>query len=255
MKLVPLLAIQRGFYEMPKEFRFQAYLDTMLVDLIDIRYPLGNMNPMAKAHVPALLDELLGQNVEEAAQESLDKVLASYPPDLFANLSVGLVMADDAQGGWTDRLDVAFKNAFRNQSLLKRGWIEAILWSSDNDPDQLKSLAQSSVELATHRVAYMLQKGKACITLGDMLDQEAWVYEKGSHHPDTDIKPDQETVQSCLDILKQNQEASIDNDYPTVVASFYGDEAAQARGYPGIGMDLSGLDICRLGLWGCPAAN
>lgn len=252
MKLVPLLAIQRGLYSLPVQSRFGAYLDTMyLPNRQDLRYPLANMNPMAKAHVHAFLDQLLEQNAEDAAQEMLEEVVTNFPQLLSLDLSLGLVVVDDAQGGWTDRVDVDIKNTFQRQGMLQRKWVEAILWSGDEkDSESLIPRVKSTVALAIYRTACSQKEGNVIATLGDMMKQESWVWKQSWKHSDTDTADRGQDMESALTILKQHQHASIEEDYPTVVAAFYGDQAAEARGHPTLGTkEWNGQKICRLRLW------
>lgn len=252
MKLVPLLAIQRGLYNVPIESRFHSYLDTMLQpNRQDIRYPLQNMNPMAKAHVPELLDQYLDLKADEIAKQVVEEVAGHPYADIFAsdNLSLGLVLADDALGGWTDRVDVEFKNTFQTQAMLKRGWVEAILWSSDKATAPTVRLP---VELAIHRTAYILQHNTCPTTLKEMLDQEACVWKQ--YHSDTSSstgRTDLEGLDSAMELLKQNQDACVQGEgYPTIVAAYFGDKAAEARGFPCLGMkQWSGKELCESGLW------
>src|SRR4051812_29048824 len=50
---VPLLAVQRELYDLPRGMdRFRKYLGVMTGGTDDIVLPLGGMNPMGKHHVP-----------------------------------------------------------------------------------------------------------------------------------------------------------------------------------------------------------
>jgi len=60
------------------------------------------MNPMGKPHVAAVLDKLIaldGEGVAAEAAAEAERRLASVHLDL----KVGLVVSDDAMGGWTNR--------------------------------------------------------------------------------------------------------------------------------------------------------
>jgi hypothetical protein len=123
MKFVPLLATQRAIYEVPVNERFLKYLEVMLEGREDIRYPLQNMNPMGESHVPRLLHKYLRQGAEEVCH---DRTLSKLYPEL-SDHSVGLVLADDSRGAWTDHVDVEYTHLFDNMALYKRNWIEALL--------------------------------------------------------------------------------------------------------------------------------
>ena len=180
----------------PIESRFDAYLDTMLLsNRKDIRLPLQNMNPMAKSHIPVLLDKCLSVDAEGIAENVVEETLASCVAtadgQIYADLSnddrnlrLGLVFADDAKGGWTDRIDVEFKNVFQNHGLLcKRGWIEVLLWSSDSDASSRESV-EVAIELGTLQQQQQqvqmtaLEHSQSARSLGDVLSQEAWVWKR-----------------------------------------------------------------------------
>src|SRR5207253_228746 len=102
---VPLLAVQRELYAVPRgRERFRKYLGTMTSEDgtgLDLP-PLVLMNPMAKDHVTALLDELLtldADGVAAAAAAEASSRMADVPGDFKASL----VVADDRMGGWTNR--------------------------------------------------------------------------------------------------------------------------------------------------------
>ena len=70
IEFVPLLEQQRDLYRIPRGGeRFSAYLRLMLnEDQDDVRLPpLVALNPMARDHVAALIDALLGLGAEEVA--------------------------------------------------------------------------------------------------------------------------------------------------------------------------------------------
>ena len=70
IEFVPLLRVQCDLYGIPRApERFRAYLKTMVSsDGTDVHLPpLVAMNPMARDHVPALLDTLLATDAEATA--------------------------------------------------------------------------------------------------------------------------------------------------------------------------------------------
>jgi hypothetical protein len=103
LEQVPLLQIQRDLYTIPRGWeRFHEYIRTMTGGTGDMVLPLVAMNPMGKEHVGALLDELLALDAEGVAagataeaQQRLVRAPGQSKP--------GLVVCDDAQGGWTNR--------------------------------------------------------------------------------------------------------------------------------------------------------
>lgn len=79
-----------------------------------------------------------------------------------------------------------------------------------------------------------------------MLDQEAWVWRQSGAVKGADISDPEGGIR----ILHEHQTASKSDAYPTIVAAYFGDDAAEARGFLSLGIDSwSGKEICRLGLW------
>src|SRR6478752_7291072 len=103
VELVPMLAAQRDLLETPRGWaRFSRYLAAMTGGTGEIVLPLPLFNPMAKGHVAAFLDRLIALKAEviaERAAAEAGKRLHAFDLDF----RLGLVVADDAQGGWTNR--------------------------------------------------------------------------------------------------------------------------------------------------------
>jgi hypothetical protein len=147
----------------------------------------------------------------------------------------------------TDRVDVEFKNMFETKGLMERGWVEAILWSSNENPT--KDSVRLAAQLAAHRTIYQLHHQNCEVeSLGDMLDQESWVWQQIG----IDLCPESATngVERSIKVLKQHQTAVKSDSYPTIIAAYFGDDAAEERGFPTVSLHgWSGRDICRNGLW------
>lgn len=127
IEFVPLLQVQRDLYSLPRgPERFSAYLKTMVnSDGTDVRLPpLVAMNPMAKEHIPALLDALLALDAEGTAGRTCAEA-ASQLATAPGNFKLGLVVADDLLGGWTNRYASEFFHRFEGPSGYKRGWMSA----------------------------------------------------------------------------------------------------------------------------------
>ena len=170
--------------------------------------------------MPTLLETMIGfeaDAVAQAAMASADAVVADVP----GRFKVGLVVADDARGGWTDRYCSEFSHRFEGKALYKRGWIVGILWTSETPSEES---VRGEILTAIHRVAHIQQQGPAA-SLGDMLDQEgAAMAAAGCGEPT--LEPDdlaytREIITPCLGAM----------DRPTVMACLFGDEAAHTLGY------------------------
>ncbi|KAL3936829.1 MAG: hypothetical protein SGBAC_007942 [Bacillariaceae sp.] len=252
----------------------------LLPDRQDIRYPLGNMNPMAKPHIPNLLDQLIEMKVEEEIDDSLVLHHDDKHSD-DSSLRLALVVVDDILGGWTDRIDVEFKNTFQLEPLLKRGWVEVIVWASEfcdsSDASELpphvldgiketnKAKILLSAERSMYRALYHRQQKQQrnngneglIQTLGDMLDQESWVHrqlqQSGLVKEETNGSSSSqgEGMEASLKTLKEHKNARIDKSFPTAIAAYYGNEAAERSGYPSLGMNSNwnGQRICASGQW------
>lgn len=234
LEFVPLLQIQRDLYQMPRGVeRFHAYLRTMTDrDSGDLALPLVSMNPMGKDHIPALLDAYLELGADEAgaaATAFAGERLRGEP----GRFKVGLVMADDAHGRWTNRYTYEFAHRFSGRVLYKRGWIVGQLWTSE--PAALGAVREEVLS-AIHRAAYIQRHGPAP-TLGAMLAQEgaamAFAGSGPSLEPD-DLEYTREVIAPLLDA----------SDTATVMTCLFGDECARTLGYPPQGLtDRAGLAL------------
>jgi hypothetical protein len=156
LELIPLLDIQRELYDMPPGARrFQVYLRALVdEDTGDLALPLVNMNPMGKDHVAALLDALRQFDAEDVADEAT-KAVAPAVQDVDGHYTVGLVVADDAHGGWTNRYCSEFSHRFEGRALTKCGWIVAQLWTGDTPSP---ALVREETATAIHRMAHIRRR-------------------------------------------------------------------------------------------------
>jgi len=206
--------------------RFRAYLRTMVdAKTGDLDLPLVAMNPMARDHVPALLDTLIALDADGIGHAAAESVRARVK-DEPGRFKVGLVVADDARGGWTNRYASEFSHRFEGMALYKRGWIVGALWSSEA-PD--RTTVRQEVEAAIHRAALVQRHGPAQ-TLRGMLDQEgAAMALAGCLAPaldEDDLLYTREVLEPLLDATSR----------ATVIACLFGDEAARALGYAPLGL-------------------
>ena len=126
----PLLQLQRDLYDLPRgQARFERYLELMTGAGQEMVLPLSVLNPMGKAHVAEALDSLLELNAEGVAAETVKEAAArlAHVPDL----QHGLVVADDAQGGWTERHLIDWTHRFDTRADAVQGWIVTLLWMSE----------------------------------------------------------------------------------------------------------------------------
>ncbi|NER78056.1 MAG: hypothetical protein F6K42_00460 [Leptolyngbya sp. SIO1D8] len=224
---VPLLSLQRDLYRLPPSpERFQNYLSTLIdTDSGDMSLPLSAMNPMAKAHVPAFLEQLIALDADEIAAAATTAAavhLLSDPGDY----QVTLVVSDDLKGGWTNRYTSDFDYRFRQKSYYQRGWIPVILWVSETYP---RDLIHAEVQMAIFRAAYVQQQGYGK-TLHDLIAQEADVMGKAGV---TTPQLGTDDLEYTHAVLTNYQNST---DMPTLIAALYGDRAARQLGYPPLGL-------------------
>jgi hypothetical protein len=227
--LVPLLATMRDLNAMPRDMaRFKAYLETMVGDAqrtADVKIPpLVAMNPMAKPHVLARINEWIALEAETVVAQALEDAALGLGRNLTP-VNVGLVLADDAGGGWTNRTFGDYGFRFGVDTMRRTGWLSLGLWSSD--PPSLEGLRADALMLAA-RYAFVLEHG-APVTLRAMMEQEgfaaAFAGKTSSLEPD-----DLEYTRAVLEPLLQSAHQ------PTNIAALYGDDAARELGYPPLGL-------------------
>lgn len=222
LEWVPLLQIQRDLYRMPRTMeRFSAYLRTMIDESgEDLRLPpLVAMNPMAKEHVPALLDAYLALDAESIAAAAT-AVAVPAVADLEYHFKIGLVIADDAQGGWTNRYATEF-TLFGHSGTYRSSWLSAVLWSSD--PASVR-LVRETVSTLIYRSAHLLRHGRPR-TRRDVMAQEGWAMARaGCHEPSLD--PDD--LEYTRDVLAPFLDA---DDMRTMMEFLFGDAAGRTLGF------------------------
>jgi hypothetical protein len=234
-EFVPLLRVQRELYALPRSMeRFRAYIATMTdADTGDLALPLVAMNPMAKDHVPALLDDYLRLDADVMAAQSLS-IAAAQLADVPGAFKVSLVMADDLKGGWTNRYCAEFSHRFESLTLMKRGWLVGLLWTSEAAS---LDAARSETLAAAFRAAHLLGR-PAARTLDEMLTQEGFVMAMaGCTTPSLD--PDD--LEYTRDVIAAHRGAQ---DRATIMACLFGDAAARALGYSPQGLsERAGLAL------------
>ncbi|MDQ2730589.1 MAG: hypothetical protein M3Y56_02930 [Armatimonadota bacterium] len=227
LEYIPLLQIQRDLYTIPRgQERFRTYLSAMTnSETGDLELPLAGMNPMGKDHVPTLLDQYLALDADGAAAKAVAGAAHSLRP-LERAFKVGLVMTDDAGGGWTDRYTTEFSHRFETKPLFRRGWLPGVLWTSEEA--SVETACQEALS-AVYRGAFVQQHGWAR-TLGEMLAQEGWVMAMVGC---TGRTLDADDLDYTREIIKPYLET---HDHPTIMACLFGDVAAQSLGYQPYGL-------------------
>ena len=227
LEFARLLRIQRDLYALPRgRERFDAYLRTMVdAGTGDLALPLVAMNPMGKEHVPALIDSYLSLDADAEAERAIAGLGRVYP-DIAATFRVGLVMADDLKGGWTNRFASEFSARFETAALHKRRWLVGVLWTSEAAGLEAGT---SAVRMAVHRAAHIERHGPPQ-TLGDMLAQEGYAAAAADCQAPV-LDPDD--LAYTREVLRPLLAAA---DRATQIAALFGDAAATALGYQPLGV-------------------
>ncbi len=221
--MYPLLATQLEIYQTARgPARFKEYLDTLRDDSGDMELPLSLMNPMAKAHVPKLLEDYLALGADTIVATAIADCVAQHQA-IAGDFKVALVLVDDALGGWTHRQQVECNKLLNGNAELRRGWITVLLWSSDapNADTVYKETSRS-----IYRAAHVLEHGWPQ-TLADALRQEGAALHKAgiALPPVDDIQA--ELIEICLE----------DTAYDTILSCLFGDAAGETLGYQPLGLE------------------
>jgi hypothetical protein len=232
---VPLVRVMRELHSIPRGMkRFRQYLraifppDPNANQLI----PLLAMNPMGKDHVTALLDAYLAMDADGIGARVAAEAAARLA-DVPGDFKVGLVVADDLMGGWTNRYADEFTyrfgpEVFRSQPcavklprFLKDLWLQGVLWSSEAPSERA---VREAILTAALRVAYMHQHGLAR-NLREMLTQEGQVMAlAGCNGPTLDA----EDIAYTREVLIPYLDAE---DMRTCIECLFGDEAGRTLAF------------------------
>lgn len=225
LTLLPLLAIQRDLHTLPRgPERFKRYLETLTGGTDAIQVPLVGMNPMAKEHVTALIDELLSWDAEEVTELVLRKSATDFD-FMVADLQFGLVLNDDLKGGWTNTYLSDYAQRFENHYDLRHGWALLPIWTSQVWSQDVLSL---EIKKALYRSVYKFQHGLPK-TLAQMIKQEGMA----SVYAGENLRLEPEMLAYTGWVI----EAYLSSSHkPTCLACLFGDEAAASVGYPVLGL-------------------
>jgi hypothetical protein len=180
---------------------------------------------MGKEHVAAALDALLAIDAEAIAANAVADArrrLARVP----GRLRIGLVMADDVGGGWTNRYLTETRQRFDNAGEIKRGWAVALFWAGEAPT---RDRVREETLGAAYRALYQRRHGQPK-TLRQMMTQEslAAVF-AGMPAPVTHPAE----LAAIRAVIEPHRDSA---SFPVAFACLYGDAAAWSVGYPALGL-------------------
>lgn len=249
---VPLLHLARELYAAPPgPERFRQYLEALMGDGNDVALPpLVAMNPMARGHVAARVEELLALGAEEAAAEATREA-ARRLAGVAGEFRVGLAVLDDVRGGWTNRplleaapwrtQDVAARASWNGPRWTTlRSWASVGLWASEAyDRADVRREALAAVYRAVHLWRFGPPR-----TLGDVMRLEGRAPRfAGLTRPTLGA----EELAYSREVIAPLEGST---HFPTIFTLMFGDEAARSVGYPPLGLGArAGFAVAREDAW------
>jgi hypothetical protein len=227
LEYVRMLGIQRDLYRIPRgSGRFREYLAAMLdPETGELRLPLTVMNPMAEDYVPRYIDILQAMAAEEAGARAVEDAQAKLGEEP-GHYRVGIVVADDAGGGWTNRAATELMHLKAELGLERRGWITAILWASETyGPSEIRE----EILISIYRTLYVVRRGSPRTLREILLQEGAAMRLAGARNPALDPA----ALIRTRDVLSARLDC---DDQPTLVAALFGDRAAHELGYAPLGL-------------------
>ncbi len=232
--LLPTIDLMLDLYSRPRNLdRFQEYLQILQGNTKgDLKVPIGNFNPMAKEHASECLEELKNLRAESIIAE-VAKELSLIHPSVGIDFKIALNLADDLQGGWTNRFTTDYDSRFRIGPLVDRRFCTPLFWTSEKFSEEL---IYRRVRAACVRSLYWVEKPKP-VSLLDHILQEAAVAR--------DLKlvpiPSGES-NALIDYFQLHKHSG---DYSCIFNFLYGSKASESLGFPvyGILSENAGLNF------------
>ncbi len=220
---LPLLNIQRELYRLPRgPERFEAYIKRMTGPDDALALPLTVLNPMAKPHVLERLEQLLTLDAETLAAEAVGRANEKLEPK--TPIQLGLVVADDVAGGWTDRYLTDAAHRFEPGEL-RYGFATTLLWAGES---YTAASLTGQVLAACDRTASILEHGPAR-TLRQRMAQEGGAAAFAGAEPALDA----DELEYTRAVVTPHLHTTA---FPTAFACLYGDPAARSVGYEPLGL-------------------
>jgi hypothetical protein len=229
---LPLLQAQRDLLDIPRGMdRFRAYLGRMLDEHGEVAFPIQGFNPMSREHVQVVLDELLAAGAEDTLAGLLQEFDASMSggPQPW---KVGLVVADDVHGGWTNRAFIELERLTDPRKVAWRTFLPLRWWASER-PDAGTIAPKLRRQLFE---ALSVLREAPPVTLRDILNLRwrSLAYVQGK-------KPERTPAgKAALAKLAPYLDTS---DTGTLLACLFGDDAAVSLGHAPRGIEAGDSEL------------
>lgn len=198
----------------------------------DLLLPISGFNPMANDFAAGQLDALIALNAAGILTYELARLNALPAARDLPAIGVGLNLADDVGGAWTNRATTDYSSKFSLNGLVSRNFCAPYLWTSETVTPVL--LATRIREYA-FRTIHWYQHGQP-LTLADHVKQEAYV----RHHAAPAPPAGRPEVPDYLAAFYAEHQHT--DNHHLIFAFFYGDAAAEPLGFRAYGV--------RQGFWG-----
>ncbi len=228
-ELLPIIDTMLNLYAQPRTpARFQTYLKLLQGETKgDLVLPIGNFNPMAKAHLTEKLLELKNLRAEELLESTIAEINENLPKTKNGLVyKLALNVADDAQGGWTNKFTTDYDSKFKFNALFARQFCVPILFSSETISE---NLVISRTKEYCFRTVYWSQNSKPK-TLKDYVEQEIFV----TKNLKTKENLSQNVYQNLDTFYKKHQDSE---HYEIIFNFFYGDAACESLNFPKFGVE------------------
>ncbi len=224
--ILPTFELMQEIYDQPLgPGRFGAYLKILQgSSKTDLEVPISGFNPMAQPHVLAKMNELRALGIDDICASLVKK----WNKEMDIELAIGINVADDLMGGWTQKFATDFDSKFKINALIERKFCAPYFYTSEK---YTKDQIQSTIETYFFRSLFRLRNSRIKV-LEDYYQQELFVCESTL---ETDHKGSMsvEEIKHLKDFLTNNQDS---DDYPLIFNFFYGDEASNSLGYSTYGI-------------------
>lgn len=226
-EVIPVVERMHALYQQPRTIeRFQEYIRMLEGGRKgDMALPISGFNPMAKAHLPARLEELMAMGAEDIMADIAAKVNERVPEDDGRVVQLVLNVADDMLGGWTNRYTTDYASRFQINALVERGFCAPYFWSSE---EYTRELIAARTLAYAYRTIHHIRNGRAR-TLADCVAQEVFVAAECGTHA-TVMRERMEAMRRFYEVHQLTE------DYNIIFNFFYGNEVCRELGYPVFGL-------------------